>query len=189
MINLPLAFITNFKDVIAIIDCFEIEIAQPSQSSLQALPFSNYKSCNTCKILISVTPNGHIQYISKAYPGHYNDMRIVLESGILSTFIHYTSVMADRGFKSLAEILQNVNVKLLRPLSKLPGEIMSNENVIKTKRIASLRIHLERSIGRIRTFSILKPHSVLPSSAFTNIDDFLIIAASLSNIQTNLIKI
>ena len=41
--------------------------------------------------------------------------------------------MADRGFKSLAEILQNVNVKLLRPLSKLPGEIMSNENVIKTK--------------------------------------------------------
>ena len=97
--------------------------------------------------------------------------------------------MADRGFKSLAEILQKVNVKLLRPPSKLPGEIMSNENVIKTKRIASLRIHVERSIGRLRNFSILKPYSVIPSSAFTNIDDFLIIAASLSNIQTNLIKI
>ena len=116
-------------------------------------------------------------------------MKIVLESGILSTFIPYTSVMADRGFKSLAEILQKVNVKLLRPPSKLPGEIMSNENVIKTKRIASLRIHVERSIGRLRNFSILKPYSVIPSSAFTNIDDFLIIAASLSNIQTNLIKI
>ena len=108
-------------------------------------------------ILISVTPNGHIQYISKAYPGRYNDMRNVLESGILSTFIPYNSVMADRGFKALAEILQKVNVKLLRPLSKLPGEIMSNENVIKTKIIASLRIHVERSIGRIRNFSILKP--------------------------------
>ena len=87
---MPLAFITNFKDVTAIIECFEIEIAKPSQSSLQALTFSNYKSCNTCKILNSVTPNGHIQYISKAYPGRYNDMRIVLESGILSTFIPYT---------------------------------------------------------------------------------------------------
>ena len=65
---------------------------------------------------------------------------------------------------------------------------MSNENVINTKRIASLRIHVERSIGKIRNFSILKTHSILPSSAFTNIDDFLIIAA-LSNIQTNLIKI
>ena len=41
--NLPLAFITTFKDVTAIIDCFEIEIAKPSQSSLQALTFSNYK--------------------------------------------------------------------------------------------------------------------------------------------------
>ena len=66
---------------------------------------------------------------------------------------------------------------------------MSNENVIETKRIASLRIRVERSIGRIRNVSILKPHSVIPSSAFTNIYDFLIIAASLSNIQTNLIKI
>ena len=45
----------------------EIEITKPSHSSLQALTFSNYKSCNTCKILISVTPNGHIQFISKAY--------------------------------------------------------------------------------------------------------------------------
>ena len=53
--------------------------------------------------------------------------QVVLESGILSTFIPYTSVMADRGFKSLAEILQKVYVKLLRPPSKLPGEIMSNE--------------------------------------------------------------
>ena len=48
-------------------------------------------------------------------------MKIVLESGIVSTFIPYTSVMADIGFKSLAEILQKVNVKLLRSPSKLPG--------------------------------------------------------------------
>ena len=67
---------------------------------------------------------------------------------ILSTFIQYTSVMADRGFKSLAELLQIVNVKLLRQLSKLPSEIMINENVIETKRIASLKIHVKRSIGR-----------------------------------------
>ena len=45
----------------------EIEITKPSHSCLQALTCLNYKSCNTCMILISVTPNGHIQFISKAY--------------------------------------------------------------------------------------------------------------------------
>ena len=66
----------------------------------------------------------------------------------MSTFIQYNSVIADRGFKSLAEFLQRVNVKLLRQPSKLPGEIIINENEIETKRIASLNIHIERSIGR-----------------------------------------
>ena len=75
---MPRAFITNFIEVTAIIDCFEIEIAKPSQSSLLALTIWNYKSCNTCKILISITPNGHIQFISKAFPGPYSDMKIVL---------------------------------------------------------------------------------------------------------------
>ena len=40
---------------------------------------------------------------------------------------------------------------------------MINENVIETKRIASLKIHVERLFGRKRSFSILKLHLVIHS--------------------------
>ena len=86
---MPLAFISHFKDVTDVIDFFEIEIANPSQSSLPTFTFSNYKSCNRCKFLISLTPYGHIQFISRAFHESYSDMNIVMEFRILSTFIPY----------------------------------------------------------------------------------------------------
>ncbi|XP_017303977.1 uncharacterized protein LOC103520351 [Diaphorina citri] len=63
--NLPLAFRANFVYVQSIINCFEIEIEKPSKPSHQSQTFSAYKNCNTVKYLISCTPDGFINFVSK----------------------------------------------------------------------------------------------------------------------------
>ena len=46
---------------------------------------------------------------------------------------------------------------------------MSKSNVIKTRKIASLRIHVERAIGRIKQYRILS--SVIPLSIASFVDN------------------
>ena len=48
-----------FQDLYpCIIDCTEIFIERPTNLDVRARTFSNYKSHNTVKFLIGITPNG-----------------------------------------------------------------------------------------------------------------------------------
>jgi len=62
-------------------------------------------------------------------------------------------------------------------------KILSKAEVLETKRIASLRIHIERVIRRIRKFSILKPHSNIHHRTLDSIDDMITMTAALINLQ------
>ena len=53
----------------AIIDCFELFIDKPGNLTGFAFAWSNYKSQNTAKDLIGVTPKGIIYFISKGWVG------------------------------------------------------------------------------------------------------------------------
>jgi len=59
--------------------------------------------------------------------------------------------------------------------------------VLETKRIASLRIHIERVIGRLREFKTLKPHVLMHLSLVSNVDDIITIACALINLQKPII--
>lgn len=48
--------------------------------------------------------------------------------------------------------------------------------MLETKRIASLRIHIERVIGRLREFKTLKPYALMHLSLVSNVDDIITIA-------------
>ena len=52
-----------------IIDCFEIFIDRPSNLLARAQTFSNYKHHNTAKVLIGITPQGTISFVSEAWGG------------------------------------------------------------------------------------------------------------------------
>ncbi|GBP06742.1 Zinc finger protein 184 [Eumeta japonica] len=60
--------------------------------------------------------------------------------------------------------VEGVGCKLTRPPSIVSGSKLSKDEVKETKKIASLRIHIERVIRRIREFSIEAPclHKPLP---------------------------
>lgn len=118
---------------------------------LQSSTWSNYKQHNTAKYLVGVTPNGAISFISPTFVGSISDPELTRCSGLLSKLDGKgkVSVMADRGF-TIRDQLQSIGVELNIPpfldgRSQLPAE-----EVQQGRSIASLRIHVERAIGRMK---------------------------------------
>ena len=84
--------------------CLELFIDQPTNLSAQALTWSIYKSHNTAKFLIGVTPQGTICFISKRRGGTTSDKFITENSNFLKYVPYGDVIMADRGF-NIAETL------------------------------------------------------------------------------------
>lgn len=185
---LPVAFLQNYSAVQSIIDCFEIQIQKPIDPVAQSVTFSQYKSCNTVKFLVSCAPCGHINFISKGFPGRASDQKIVRNSGFLNNIHRNVGVLADRGFKNVAAEVAQKGGNLIRPPSVTKDEALSKENALRAKEIASVRIHVERLIRRFREFKMCAPHAELPSYFFHNLDSIVIIVAGLVNLQGPLIK-
>lgn len=186
--NLPLAFRTRFSKTQSIIDCFEIRIQQPSNAVHQSLTWSNYKGCNTLKYLISVTPNGFINFISSGYGGRVDDATLFEDCKIIDKIPKGSTILADRGFKHIAPIVEKNGCRLVRPPSVKSGTVCDKADVIDTKRIAAVRIHVERSIGRLRDFKMLGPHACVNVKMLPYFDDIVSIGCGLVNLQSLLIK-
>lgn len=185
---LPVAFLTEYSAVQSIIDCFETQIQKPTDPVVQSITYSQYKSCNTIKYLVSCTPCGHINFISKGFPGRASDQKIVRNSGFLNNIHQNVGVLADRGFKNIAVEVAQKGGFLIRPPSVTKDEALSKEDALKAKEIACVRIHVERLIRRFREFRMCAPHAELPSYFLHNLDFIVIIVAGLVNLQGSLIK-
>ena len=62
-----------FNNLRGIIDCTEFYIETPFRVASQRSTYSSYKSRNTFKAFISISPLLHINYISKLYTGSISD--------------------------------------------------------------------------------------------------------------------
>ena len=72
-----------FKNLRVIIDCTEFYVGKPGKASSQSSTYSQYKSLNTLKLLISLSPILHFNFVSKLYSGRISDKEIVNASGFL----------------------------------------------------------------------------------------------------------
>lgn len=186
--QLPLSFRTNFSNVESIIDCSEIEIQKPTDAIKQSMAWSEYKKANTLKYLISTTPDGIINFISTGFGGRISDVAIVEESGFLDCIKEGCCVMADRGFKNIETVLLQKKCKFFRPPSTTSNKKFNKEEALKTKRIASIRIHVERVIRHVREFKMLRPHSCVNHKLIPYMDHAINVACGLINMQEHLIK-
>lgn len=185
---LPMAFRHKYHHVSCIIDCLEIEIQKPTKALNQSLTWSEYKKANTIKYLVSCTPNGLVNYVSPGYGGRVTDTCLVETCDFIKCLQPPTCVMADRGFKHVESYLYKHGATLVRPPSVKSGIKLSKTEARETKQIASLRIHVERVIRRLREFNMLKPHACVNHNFLKVLDNVITIACGLINLQDSLIK-
>jgi DNA-directed RNA polymerase specialized sigma subunit len=186
--SLPISFRNRYQNVQSIIDCFEIQIEKPTNPLHQSLTWSAYKGCNTIKYLISVTPGGLINFLSKGYSGRVSDSNIVEHSDYLKNLKRGVAVMADRGFKNVSHMLHERGASLIRPPSVPANTILSKDSARQAKQIAALRIHVERAISRIREYDMVKMHSTIDIKLVPSLDCVVHIVCGLINLQQRLIK-
>lgn len=169
----------------AIIDCtHEFFIEKPSLPSSQRKTHSQYKSANTFKLLVSLSPICHFNFVSKLFTGSISDKAIVSQSGFLDLLEEDDVVMADKGF-NIQDLLAVKGVYLLAP------PIMHKNNVSErastsTRRIAKARVHVERMIRKLKLFRILR--SPIPLTLKPYISSIVTVCAALVNLQPSIIR-
>ena len=141
--------------------------------------WSEYKYHYTFKVLVAITPNGAISYVSPAYGGRAADIFIVKDSGFLNLLEPYDEVMADRGFEIREELMIRMST-LCIPTSMAAAMQMLPSDVRKTSSIANVGIYVEQAIGRMRVFHILKQE--LPIHLLSLADDIVRVCGALCNL-------
>ena len=81
---MPKCFQEAFRKKVAIIlDCFEKCIEHPSNLQARTYTWSSYKLHNTAKVLLGITPQGVISYISLTWGERVCDKFLTEHCGIL----------------------------------------------------------------------------------------------------------
>lgn len=183
------------KNFVVVIDCFEVFIERPSNLMARAQTWSSYKHHNTIKFLIGISPQGVITFLSKAWGGRASDKYITEHCGILEKLLPGDLVLADRGF-NVAESVGLEHAQLNIPAYTKGKKQLSAVDVETTRKIAHVRIHVERVIGCVRQkYTILQ--SVLPitymqkpdSSGFTTVDKISHVCCALTNLSDYIIPL
>ena len=185
--TLPMDFRKHCPNCAVIIDCFEIFLDRPSNLMARAQTYSSYKHHNTVKYLIGVTPQGTVSFISDGWGGRVSDKYLTEECGLLNKLIPGDVILADRGFD-----IQD-SVGLCCATIKIPAftkgkKQLAGIEVEQTRRIANLRIHVERVIGNVRKkYSILSATQPIDfakvrSGHVTTLDKMVTVCCALTNL-------
>ena len=106
-----------------------------------------------------------------------------MSSGVLDR-IEGVSLMADKGFQ-IEHHCQAKKIGLNIPPKLGKDFQLSNRDLVETRRIASLRVHVERAIERIKNYHIL---DVITSNWYHTADILVFVCAMLSNFHEPLVK-
>lgn len=175
----------KFKNIRVIIDGFELRTQKPKDYREQGNVYSNYKSCPTHKFLIGIHVSGAVSFLSDAFEGSISDRELFERSGIMAYLIKQDLIMADRGF-NIGDICNSIGCNVIVPPFLSGRDKFTKHEVDITRSIASARIHVERTIGRIKEFRILQ--KVVPKSLVPIISQMTFVIGMLVNFQEPLVK-
>ncbi len=174
--NMPQCFKSTFPRTRVIIDCTEIFLETPSSCRSQSATFSTYKHNNTAKGLLGISPAGFPSFVSNIYAGRVSDKKITNDCGILKLLEPGDQIMADRGFDLKDDLPAGVTLNI--PAFLDGQDQLSAEDEVVTRRIASVCVHVERAIARIKSFRILK--QAFPLKSVEQLDEIWAICSYVS---------
>ncbi|XP_020911922.1 uncharacterized protein LOC110249682 [Exaiptasia diaphana] len=192
--TMPKCFHYSFGNrTTVIIDCFEVFIERPTNLLARAQTFSSYKHHNTIKVLIGITPQGTISFLSNAWGGRTSDKFLTENCGILEKLVPGDMVMADRGF-TIQESVSLKRAELVIPAFTKGKTQLDPMDVERTRGIANVRIHVERVIGLLRSKYTILQGTLTTDFLITNskstkplIDKILRVSAALVNLCPSII--
>ena len=182
--NLPHA-LALLKKCVCIIDCTEIYIEPPLNLNARAQIFSNYKSHNTIKYLIGITPAGAISFLSAGQGERSLDKEITLKSGFLDKLTHADCLLADRGFL-VEEKLVTRRAVLRIPAFTRGKKQTTGKDIDISRQIALVRIHVDRVIGRLKKFKIL--NTTIPIAQLNLTDNIMVTIAGIISLNASFVK-
>ena len=180
---MPKCFQELYPTTRVIIDATEVFVETPALPEFQQMTFSSYKNHNTYKALVGISPGGAITFVSKLYPGSISDQMLTEKSGLLELLEKGDSVMADRGF-NIQDDLTPLGVKVNIPPFLKGKAQLEPEELVETRRIASLRIHVERAMERIKNYHIFD--GTLSSSLSDIAEEIFFVCAVMCNFMSPL---
>ena len=181
---MPPCFKKWYPSTRTIIDGTEFFIERPSNLARQSATWSNYKNRKTMKALICISPDGSVTFVSSIFEGAITDAHLVEQCGILAKLEPGDSIMADKGF-DIQHLLAPIGVRLNIPPFRRGERVFTPDDVIKTKKIAAVRIHVERAINRIKEFSLVG--RVIPNSLWDTAEQVIHVCAYRTNCQPALV--
>ena len=183
--DMPMCFKTKYPTTRLILDATEVPLETPSSLEMQSLTWSSYKNTSTLKGLVGITPTRYISFVSHLYCGNISDKKLTKESGVLDTLQPGDGLMADRGF-NIGDECASHNIDLnIPPFCYGRGQLSATE-VVQTRRIASLRIHVEWAINQIKRYRILD--TAVPISMTNTIDQIFYVCCMLTKFRPPLIS-
>lgn len=193
-VSMPHQFIEIFGDrVRVIIDCFELFIEKAQNLRAKAETYSNYKSRHTVKYLIGITPQGTISFISSGWGGRTSDKRLTESCGFLQKLSPGDIVLADRGF-DIKESVALMGATLKIPAFTRGRCQLEARDVEGTRKLAHVRIHVERVIGLMRSkYTILNDtirlNLVVPCEGedMTLLDKIVAVSCGLTNMCPSIV--
>ena len=191
--TMPMVFRKHYPNCVVVIDCFEIFINRPTSLLVRAQTYSKYKHHNTVKYLIGITPQGSVSYISDEWGGRTSDKFLTEHCSFLSYLIPGDLVLDDRGFDIRDSVGSHCSTVELPAFTKGKSQLTGIE-VEQIRKIANVRIHVERVIANIRKrYSLLsdtQPIDFLITSADnskTLLDKIVYVCCALNNICNSVI--
>ena len=182
--TMPSQFQSKYPRCRAIVDCTEIYTETPHSLANKSLMFSHYKSHMTWKALLAINPKGVITFVSNLWVGSTSDKQIFIKSGILDLLEPGDQLMVDKGFQ-VSDFTTPRGIDLIIPPFRRQGKF-SRREVEETRRIANLRIHVERANERVKNFRILQGN--IPITLSKSVSNIFKICAALSNLQPPLVN-
>lgn len=180
--TMPEKFRKRYPNCRVIIDCTEFYTQNPQSLTNKTLMFSHYKSHMTWKALLGISPSGVITFVSDMWTGGISDKQLTMKCGILDLCEPGDAIMADKGFQ-ISDLTAPRGLHLIIPPMKF--EKFNRRQVEETRRIANLRIDVERAMERVKNFRILQ--GVMPINMSHQGSDILKICVGLSNLLPPLV--
>ncbi|EEC03876.1 conserved hypothetical protein [Ixodes scapularis] len=137
---------------------------------------------NAVKFLIGITRNGAVSFVSKCWGGRASDEKLIQSSRLLDKLANGDVILADRGFLIKEDVARRGAHLVVRALTRGKKQLPARE-AEEARQISRIRIHVERSIGRM-VYRILRDR--LPASLLRYATSVVNICAALANMRPRL---